>query len=50
MNSNDNSNSSTNILSSNTSIAMFEPDIIEEWIDPFDSILLKLLTIIGDFF
>ena len=44
MNSNNNSNSSTNILSSNSSIVMFEPDIIEEWIDPFDSTALKILT------
>ena len=29
-----------------TILSFFEPDKIEEWTDPYDSILLKLLTII----
>ena len=34
---------STNIFSSN---AFFEPEVIEEWIDPFDSTVLKVLTVV----
>ena len=29
-----------------TLLSLFEPDKIEEWDDPYDSILLRLLTII----
>ena len=32
-------------LTSNT-LASFEPEVIEEWIDPFDSTKLRLLTLI----
>ena len=38
--------SSSDRLNSNISRFMFEVEIIEEWIDPFDSIVLKLLTIV----
>ena len=27
-------------------LASFEPEVIEEWIDPFDSTTLRLLTVI----
>ena len=27
-------------------LALFEPEVIEEWIDPFDSSTLRLLTVI----
>ena len=37
--------SSGNRFDSNISILMFEVEINEEWIDPFDSMGLKLLTI-----
>ena len=43
MESESNSTWSTNTFSSN---AFFEPEIIEEWIDPFDSTVLKVLTVI----
>ena len=33
-------------LNANASLLMFEPEMIEEWIDPFDSTILKFLTII----
>ena len=33
----------------NMELFMFEPEMIEECIDPFDSTILKFLTIIGQF-
>ena len=30
----------------NLNLASFEPEVIEEWIDPFDSTTLRLLTVI----
>ena len=33
-------------LNANASLLMFEPEMIEEWIDPFDSTILKFLTVI----
>ena len=33
-------------LNANASLLMFEPEMIEEWIDPFDSTVLKFLTVI----
>ena len=37
---------SSNALNSSYLILIFEAEIIDEWIDPFDSIVLKLLTIL----
>ena len=45
MESNNNS-TKTDSFGSNSSIVMFQPEIIEEWIDPFDSTVLKCLTVI----
>ena len=41
-------NNSTKPIENLTSFTavLFEPEVIEEWIDPFDSITLKFLTII----
>ena len=33
-------------LNANASLLMFEPEMIEEWIDPFGSTILKFLTVI----
>ena len=30
----------------NLNLASFEPEVIEEWIDPFDSTTLRLITVI----
>ena len=42
---NNNSTKPIENLTSSTAV-FFEPEVIEEWIDPFDSITLKFLTVI----
>ena len=42
---NNNSTKPIENLTSFTAV-LFEPEVIEEWIDPFDSITLKVLTLI----
>ena len=45
MKSNVNSINSSNIMK-NDLLFTFEPEVIVEWMDPYDSIILKLLTVI----